>query len=59
MSPELPFRPMVDVEGHEARLCVCPLDEGWQEHLAALYARDSPAKARRRPCQSRPSAAWT
>ena len=39
MSPELPFRPMVDVEGHEARLCVCPLDEGWQEHLAALYAR--------------------
>ena len=39
MSPELPFRPMVDVEGHEARLCVCPLDESWQEHLAALYAR--------------------
>lgn len=39
MSPELPFRPMVDVEGHEAQLCVCPLDEDWQDHLAALYAR--------------------
>lgn len=39
MTPELPFRPMVDPEGREAALCVCPLDERWQEHLAALYAR--------------------
>ena len=39
MSPELPFRPMVDPEGHEAQLCVCPLDERWQDHLAKLYAR--------------------
>lgn len=39
MSPELPFRPIVDVEGNAAQLCVCPLDERWQDHLAELYAR--------------------
>ena len=39
MSEELPFRPMVDVEGSQAQLCVCPLDTAWQDHLAALYRR--------------------
>ena len=39
MDPALPFRPMVDPDGREAALCVCPLDETWRGHLAALYAR--------------------
>ena len=39
MSEALPFRPMVDVEGSQAQLCVCPLDTAWQDHLAALYRR--------------------
>lgn len=39
MSEALPFRPMVDVEGSRAQLCVCPLDTAWQDHLAALYRR--------------------
>lgn len=30
---------MVDVEGNEAALCVCPLCEKWQRHIAGLYAR--------------------
>ena len=34
-----PFRPMVDVNGRAARLCVCPLCETWQAYIAALYAR--------------------
>ena len=37
--PEQNFRPMVDVEGNEAALCVCPLCEKWQRHIAGLYAR--------------------
>ena len=39
MDPSLGFRPMVDVEGNEAALCVCPLCEKWQRHIAGLYAR--------------------
>ena len=39
MDPALDFRPMVDVEGNEASLCVCPLCEKWQRHIAGLYAR--------------------
>ena len=39
MDPALDFRPMVDVEGNEAALCVCPLCEKWQRHIAGLYAR--------------------
>ena len=39
MDPALDFRPMVDVEGSEAALCVCPLCEKWQRHIAGLYAR--------------------
>ena len=39
MDPAMDFRPMVDVEGNEAALCVCPLCEKWQRHIAGLYAR--------------------
>lgn len=39
MDPAMGFRPMVDVEGNEAALCVCPLCERWQKHIAGLYAR--------------------
>lgn len=34
-----PFRPMVDVNGRAASLCVCPLCGQWQAYIAALYAR--------------------
>lgn len=33
------FRPMVDVEGNEASLCVCPLCGQWQDYIGTLYAR--------------------
>ncbi len=33
------FRRMVDVNGREASLCVCPMDEEWRSYIAAIYAR--------------------
>lgn len=39
MNPEQGFRPMVDVQGNEASLCVCPLCERWQRYIADIYAR--------------------
>ncbi len=33
------FRRMVDVDGQEAALCVCPMDETWQQYMADMYAR--------------------
>lgn len=39
LRPEQNFRPMVDVEGNEAKLCVCPLCGEWQKYIARLYAR--------------------
>ena len=37
--PDQKFRPMVDVEGNAAKLCVCPLCAEWQTYIAQLYAR--------------------
>lgn len=37
--PDQPFRPMVDIEGNEASLSVCPLCENWQAYIGKLYAR--------------------
>lgn len=37
--PDQRFRPMVDVEGNEAALCVCPLCSQWQSYIGQLYAR--------------------
>ena len=34
-----PFRRMVDMDGREANLCVCPMCENWQTYFAGLYAR--------------------
>ena len=34
-----PFRHMVDMDGREAALCVCPMCESWQTYFAGLYAR--------------------
>ena len=34
-----PFRAMVDPDGNEAQLCVCPLDEAWRAYIARIYAR--------------------
>lgn len=34
-----PFRRMVDMDGREADLCVCPMCERWQTYFAGLYAR--------------------
>ena len=34
-----PFRHMVDMDGREAALCVCPMCESWQSYFAGLYAR--------------------
>lgn len=34
-----PFRRMVDVDGNEAALCVCPLCGEWQRYIGQLYAR--------------------
>lgn len=39
LRPEHRFRPMVDVAGNEAKLCVCPLCGEWQKYIARLYAR--------------------
>ncbi len=33
------FRPMVDPQGNEAKLCVCPLCTEWQRYIGGLYAR--------------------
>lgn len=33
------FRRMVDVDGREAELCVCPMDEAWRKYIAEVYAR--------------------
>lgn len=33
------FRRMVDVDGREADLCVCPMCEQWQDYFTKLYAR--------------------
>lgn len=33
------FRLMVDVEGNESSLCVCPLCENWQDYISEIYAR--------------------
>ena len=33
------FRPMVDIDGRESDLCVCPLSEAWQAYIGELYAR--------------------
>ena len=34
-----PFRRMVDIDGREADLCVCPMCESWQTYFVGLYAR--------------------
>jgi len=39
LRPGQNFRRMVDPEGREATLCVCPMDETWQDYYAKLYAR--------------------
>lgn len=39
LKPDQPFRKMVDVEGNEASLCVCPLCGEWQRYIGELYAR--------------------
>lgn len=39
LPPDQPFRRMVDICGHEASLCVCPLDKAWQKHIGRIYAR--------------------
>lgn len=39
LSPEHNFRLMVDPEGNAAKLCVCPIDENWQNYMAGLMAR--------------------
>lgn len=33
------FRRMVDVDGRQAELCVCPMDEAWRKYIAELYGR--------------------
>ena len=33
------FRPMVDIKGNTAALCVCPLCTGWQDYIGKIYAR--------------------
>lgn len=33
------FRPMVDVQGNAAELCVCPLCTEWQDYIGKIYAR--------------------
>lgn len=39
MREDQHFRPMVDIHGRAAELCVCPLCEEWQRYIARLYAR--------------------
>ena len=38
LPPDQPFRPMVDVDGREAALCVCPLCSAWQDYFCRMYA---------------------
>lgn len=39
LRPDQPFRPMVDVKGNRAQLCVCPLCAQWQRYIGRIYAR--------------------
>lgn len=39
LRPDQPFRLMVDGNGKQAELCVCPLCTDWQEYIGRLYAR--------------------
>ncbi len=39
MHPNQNFRKMVDIDGNEASLCVCPLCREWQSYIAQIYAR--------------------
>ncbi len=39
LRPGQSFRRMVDPDGREAQLCVCPMCEDWQNYFAALYSR--------------------
>lgn len=39
LRPGQNFRLMVDPQGSEASLCVCPLCQEWQAYIAQLYAR--------------------
>lgn len=39
LEKEHDFRRMVDPEGNMAKLCVCPMDEKWQDYMAGLLAR--------------------
>ena len=38
-APDQNFRPMVDIQGNQAELCVCPLCENWQSYIGRIYAR--------------------
>ena len=38
-APDQNFRPMVDIKGNKADLCVCPLCENWQNYIGKIYAR--------------------
>lgn len=38
-APDQNFRPMVDIRGNAAELCVCPLCENWQQYIGGIYAR--------------------
>ena len=38
-TPDQNFRPMVDIRGNQAELCVCPLCENWQSYIGKIYAR--------------------
>lgn len=38
-APDQNFRPMVDVRGNTADLCVCPLCSQWQDYIGSIYAR--------------------
>ena len=38
-APDQHFRPMVDIRGNKANLCVCPLCENWQRYIGKIYAR--------------------
>jgi len=37
--PHQHFRPMVDIKGNAAELCVCPLCTEWQDYIGKIYAR--------------------
>lgn len=39
LAQNQPFRKMVDRDGKEASLCVCPMCESWQKYFTELYAR--------------------